>query len=94
MVAGGNRPDRWTNIYISESLPAWVELQLPRRQRIAAAQITFDTDLGRHSRRALYRYPDCVKRYELQIPQGSGWRRIAGEEDNSMRRRGSAVARA
>ena len=52
-----------------------------------SASITFDTTINRHSRRALYRYPDCVKRYELLIPQGSGWQRIAGEDDNYMRRR-------
>ena len=50
-------------------------------------QITFDTDINRHSRAALFRYPDCVKHYDVLIPDGSGWRRIAGEEDNYMRRR-------
>lgn len=87
VVEGANRPDRWTNLYISEIVPAWIEFEWPRPQRIAAAQITFDTDINRHSRRALYRYPDCVKRYEIQVRQGARWRRIAGEDDNYMRRR-------
>lgn len=90
VVMGTNRPDRWPNIYISnpaQSLPAWLELRLPAARRFNTLQITFDTDINRHSRRQLFRYPDCVKRYEVLVPQGAGWRRIAGEDDNYMRRR-------
>lgn len=90
VVKGTNRPDRWPNIYISDpaqALPAWLELRLPAAKRIDTMQVTFDTDINRHTRAALFRYPDCVKRYEVLIPDGNGWRRIASEEDNYMRRR-------
>ena len=43
--------------------------------------------MNRHTRLPLFRYPDCVKRYELQAETGRGWQRVAGEEDNYMRRR-------
>ena len=39
------------------------------------------------TRLPLFRYPDCVKRYELQAERNGGWERVAGEEDNYMRRR-------
>ncbi len=90
IVRGTNRPDRWPNVFISDpnlGLPAWLELRWPAAKRISMMQITFDTDINRHSRAALFRYPDCVKHYDVLIPDGSGWRRIAGEEDNYMRRR-------
>lgn len=90
VVRGANRPDRWTNIYISDParpLPAWIELQLPRAARFNTVEIMFDTDMNRHTRRQLYRYPDCVKRYDVLVRQGNGWRRVGGEADNYMRRR-------
>ncbi len=87
VVRGTGRPDRWTNLYVSDSLPAWVELRLPERRRIDRVQLVFDTDVNRHSRKALFVYPDCVKRYEVQVWAGGAWRRVAGEEDNHLRRR-------
>jgi hypothetical protein len=90
VVRGTNRPDRWTNLYASDpaqALPAWLELKLDGKHRFSSVQITFDTDVNRHSRRPLYRYPDCVKRYDVLVWQGSAWKRVAGETDNYMRRR-------
>lgn len=87
LVRGGNRPDRWPNIYVSATLPAWVELRLARPAAIGAVQLMFDTDINRHSRKELFRYPDCVKRYDILVPQGAGWRRVAGDTDNYFRRR-------
>lgn len=89
VVRGSNRPDRWTNLWISDAargLPAWLELRLPRARRMNRIEIFFDTDVNRHSRRALFVYPDCVKRYEVSVWAG-GWRRVAGETENYLRRR-------
>ncbi len=88
MVRGTNRPDRWTNLYISDPgqpLPAWLELRWLRPRRINRIEIFFDTDVNRHSRRALFVYPDCVKRYDVLVDRG-GWQRVAGESDNYLRR--------
>jgi hypothetical protein len=90
VVRGTNRPDRWTNLYVSDpdhALPAWLELKLNGKRRFSSVQITFDTDINRHTRRALFRYPDCVKRYDVLVWQSGGWRRVGGESDNYMRRR-------
>jgi len=90
VVRGTNRPDRWTNLFVSDpahKLPAWLELKLASVRRFSTVQITFDTDINRHSRLPLFRYPDCVKRYDVLVWQPSGWKRVAGETDNYMRRR-------
>ncbi len=87
LARGTNRPDRWTNLWISASLPAHAELRWPRPVRLRQVQITFDTDMNRHTRLPLFRYPDCVKRYEVQAEVNGQWQRLAGEDDNYMRRR-------
>ncbi|MBM3737447.1 MAG: FAD-dependent oxidoreductase [Acidobacteria bacterium] len=87
VIRGTSRPDRWTNLYISDSLPAWIELTLPRARRIDTVQLVFDTDVNRHSRLPLYVYPDCVKSYDVLVRSGSGWKRVAGETGNYLRRR-------
>jgi len=90
VVRGTNRPDMWTNIYVSDAeqkLPAWIELKFPSAVRMSQIQITFDTDTNRRIKLPLFRYPECVKSYEIAIPQGSGWKTIVEENDNYYRRR-------
>lgn len=90
IVGGTNRPDMWTNIYISnaaEQLPAWLELKFPSRVRLNTVQITFDTDTNRRIQLPRFRYPECVKRYELDAELAGGWKTLAQEDDNYYRRR-------
>jgi hypothetical protein len=90
VVRGTNRPYRWTNIFLSDpaqALPAWLELRLPAPVRFNQIQITFDTDANRRVSLPLFRYPECVKKYEIAIPQGSGWATIVQVEGNYFRRR-------
>jgi FAD-dependent oxidoreductase family protein len=87
VVRGTNRPDRWTNLFLSDSLPAWVELQFQRRVRFNTVEITFDTEVNRRARAALFRYPECVKKYEVTAWTGTGWKTVAGESANYQRRR-------
>lgn len=96
VVRGTNRPDKWTNIFISspeQQLPAWIELQFPQTVEFNQVQITFDTDANRRVGLPLFRYPECVKRYEIAVPEGGGWKTIAAENDNYFRRRVHAVER-
>lgn len=88
VIHGTNRPDKWTNIYVSDpaqGLPAWIELRFPTPIVMDEIQITFDTDTNRRVKLPLFRYPECVKRYEISIPQGSGWKPIVQEDDNYQR---------
>lgn len=90
VVCGTNRPDRWTNIFLSDpaqGLPAWLELRFPGPVRMNQIQITFDTDTNRRIPLPLFRYPECVKQYEIAISQGNGWNTIVQENDNYFRRR-------
>ncbi|MEP7361625.1 MAG: FAD-dependent oxidoreductase [Acidobacteriota bacterium] len=89
-VRGTNRPDRWTNLYASDPnlpLPAWLELRLPEAKTIDTIQVTFDTDINRHARSALFVYPNSVKRYDVMVEERGAWKRVAGETANYMRRR-------
>jgi hypothetical protein len=90
VVRGTNRPDRWTNIFLSDpaqALPAWLELRLPAPVRFNQIQITFDTNANRRVSLPLFRYPECVKKYEIAIPQASGWATIVQADGNYFRRR-------
>lgn len=90
LITGTNRPDRWTNIYVSDpkqSLPAHVELAWEKPTRFNQVEIIFDTNLQRRARYANYREPDCVKHYTLEAFTGGTWKTIAEEKDNYHRRR-------
>lgn len=90
VVRGTNRPDRWTNIFLSdpaESLPAWLELRFPGPVRFNEVQITFDTDTNRRISLPLFRYPECVKHYEIAIAQSGGWKTVVTQDGNYFRRR-------
>jgi hypothetical protein len=88
VVRGTNRPDRWPNIYISDhEIPAWVELRWPESVSFNQVQITFDTNCNRRVSLPLFRYPECVKKYELAVGTPAGWKTIADIDENYSRRR-------
>jgi hypothetical protein len=90
VVRGTNRPDLWTNIFVSDPaqpLPAWIELNFPSPVQFNQVQITFDTDTSRRISLPLFRYPECVKRYEIAIAQGGALKTIVEEDGNYFRRR-------
>jgi hypothetical protein len=89
-IRGANRPDRWTNLFVSDpaqALPAWIELKWRRPVRFNTVQLTFDTDVNRRATLPLFRYPDCVKRFEISVPRLTTWTTLASESDNYYRRR-------
>jgi hypothetical protein len=55
--------------------------------RFNTVQITFDTDVNRRARLPLFRYPECVKRYDLAVWNLGTWKKVAEENDNYFRRR-------
>jgi hypothetical protein len=90
VVRGTNRPDMWTNLWISDpqrGLPAWIQLTWPKPTTVNAVQITFDTDQNRRVTLPLFRYPDCVKDYSLEARSKDGWTTVAKVSDNYVRRR-------
>jgi hypothetical protein len=94
VVQGTHRPDRWTNIFMSDpmqSLPAWIELKLPAAVTFNQIQITFDTNAIRRVTLPLFRHPECVKKYDIVVPQGSGWKTLVETGGNYFRRRVHSV---
>ncbi len=96
VIRGTNRPDMWTNIWISDPtqpLPAWLELRWPAPIQLNTVQITFDTDANRRVTLPLFRYPDCVKDYRVESWAGGSWQTLAEISGNYMRRRVHRVDR-
>ena len=90
VVRGANRPDDWTNIWISDmerGAPAWIELRWPRRVSFNTVEITFDTNANRRVTLPLFRYPECVKDYRIECGNGSAPHEILRVEGNYERRR-------
>ncbi len=90
VVRGTNRPDLWTNFYMSDpeqSLPSWLELQLPRPADFNQIQITFDTDCNRRHGQPLFRSAECVKRYDIAVSTTAGWKTVVQQDGNYFRRR-------
>lgn len=86
VIRGTNRPDRWTNVWLSDpkrGLPAWLELTWKRPQRLSLVQLTFDTDTNRRSTLPFFRYPECVRDYRLEVDGKT----VAAVQDNYHRRR-------
>ncbi len=86
VVTGTNRPDRWTNVWLSNSehgLPAWLELAWNSPRRLNQVQITFDTDANRRSTLPFFRYPECVRDYRIEVDGKT----VAAIEGNYHRRR-------
>jgi FAD dependent oxidoreductase/F5/8 type C domain len=89
VIRGTNRPDCWTNIWISDpkrQLPAWIELKLPKPTEFNLVQITFDDDINVRVKLPLFRFPDCIKNYEIAVNTGGQWKTVGSEKDNYYRR--------
>ena len=84
VIRGTHRPDRWSNIWISESqLPAHLELTWKEAKSFDTVLLTFDTNVGRRENEAFFKYPDCVKDYSVEaLVRAAAWKtsRIGGRE--------------
>jgi hypothetical protein len=90
VVTGTNRPDQWTNLWISDpaqKLPAWLQLEWPMPMRFNTVQLTFDTDANRRVTLPLFRYPDCVRDYQIEVGTAAGWKPLLEVHENYVRRR-------
>ncbi|HXE12432.1 MAG TPA: FAD-dependent oxidoreductase [Bryobacteraceae bacterium] len=90
VLRGATRPDRWSNIFVSDpnrGLPVTLELTLPRRTTFNTIHLTFDTNVNRRITEPLFRYPECVKRYEVGVATTTGWKTVVNETDNYYRKR-------
>ena len=80
----------WSNVFMSDptqGMPVWITLHLPQPVPFNQVQITFDTDCNRRITLPLFRYPECVRKYEVAIKTTQGWKTIVRTDDNYHRRR-------
>lgn len=87
---GTNRPDQWTNLWMSDPqrpLPATLELRWPSHVTCNTIQFTFDTNANYRVLDPLFRYPECVKDYSVEYRDAGTWRSIAEVTGNYVRRR-------
>ena len=88
VIRGTHRPDKWSNIWISSNeLPASLELKWEGAKKFNTVILTFDTNQGRRENAALFRYPDCVKDYDVEAQVSGEWKTVASIKDNYMRHR-------
>lgn len=92
VVSGTARPERWTNIWISDQaqpLPQAVTLDLGAERRFNTVYLSFDTNLDLSLREVSIRrtIPQCARDYRVLVGDGRSWRAVAGVTGNDRRRR-------
>lgn len=97
VVSGVNRPERFTNIWISalsSPLPQSLEVLLPEAADVVSVHLTFDDDLDTNiyhprpwGRLGEGTMATLVKDYCLAAMIGTGWRELVRVEGNYQRRR-------
>ncbi|SJM56114.1 FAD-dependent oxidoreductase [Gulosibacter sp. 10] len=90
VVNGVTRPHRATNLWRSAASGAeeWLELAWDEPQTLGQVQLTFAGHLLReyHACPPLYRDPQCVRDYRIEIDGGEGWRTVAAVRGNYQTR--------
>ena len=96
-VNGVARPEKWTNIWISDSdkiLPQYLELEFPEEKRLNTVYLTFDTDLDTNIYLpapwgifGIGEVPSCVKDYDILGLCSGTWIRLWSERGNYQRHR-------
>jgi hypothetical protein len=89
VVSGVTRPERTTNVWISDprqALPQWWEISWPEPQLVASVELTFDSQLSGWIWEGAF--PMIVKDYEIlaQPKDSEEWITIDGRMGNVQRR--------
>jgi hypothetical protein len=80
------RPNCWESRPLSEG-PQWVELELPKPEKINVVYLTFDTGLTqRWMQMGSPEIEGLVKSYAVSCFDGSKWRTVAADRKNYQRR--------
>ncbi|NLB55337.1 MAG: FAD-dependent oxidoreductase, partial [Lentisphaerae bacterium] len=73
-----------------QELPQWIELEVQHTADINTISVVFDTELTNPGTCWDLKFPGvfkCVKDYEIEVYDGSDWRKVAKITDNFMRKR-------
>jgi hypothetical protein len=103
VLSGVNRPERFTNIWISspaQPLPQTLEVSMARPSEVASVHVTFDDDLDNNiyhprpwGRLSEGTVSTLVKDYRLLAAVGSRWQEVIRVEGNYQRHRVHAFPR-
>ncbi|MEZ2346974.1 FAD-dependent oxidoreductase [Terriglobus sp. RCC_193] len=91
VLSGVTRPHATTNLWRSDpqqSLPQWLELTWAAPQDVSEIILIFPGHLLReyHAYAPMYRDPQCVRDYDIQIHDDTEWRTVAQVRGNYQRR--------
>ena len=91
ILSGITRPERWTNIWISDpgaGLPQSVELEFGREVSFNTVYLTFDTNLNTPHMKTpgLFKHSECVRDYVLYCDQSGAWKSLVDVAGNYQRR--------
>ena len=97
VVSGVNRPETWTNAWISDpshQFPQWIELALAQTSTIGTVELVFDSELDASVRRwppagifGCGAVKELVRDYEIEYTRNDTWKVLAHVEGNYQRRR-------
>ena len=92
IISGVSRPEKWTNIWISDpndGFPQHVEIDFGKELAFNTVYLTFDTNLSmpHMSISPLSCAPECVKDYALLYEYKGRWKHLLKIEANYHRRR-------
>ena len=80
------KPNCWESRPLSEG-PQWVEIELPKQEKINAVYLAFDTGLSqRWMKMATPEIEGLVKSYAVSCFDGSKWHTVAADRKNYQRR--------
>lgn len=90
VINGVTRPEKGTNIWISElnsPLPQHIELEFPDQVTLRCIHLTFNTNLTPNINSLEHPVPECVKDYAIQYKDKSKWCNLLIVTDNYQRKR-------
>ncbi len=81
-------PNQWQS-HPDQPLPQWVELSFPAPVTFDTVLVSFDTGLDRTTAEmgALWRAPESVRDWRLEVQKNGAWISVFEERDNYQRRR-------
>jgi FAD dependent oxidoreductase len=97
VISGQTRPHASTNLWRSDPghpLPQWLQLAWPDEKKISIVELTFAGHLLReyHAYAPLYRDPQCVRDYDIEIEIDGEWQPVLEIRGNYQRHRRHALA--
>ena len=86
IISGVSRPERWTNVWISEDgFPQWVEFVFKEKRKIGMVQFMFDAAINlEYNEIPPFFVPDQIpSHYTISLKSGNRWIKVVEVKDNT-----------